>query len=281
MTTPEVPAVPAAPPAPDPATPAAPAKPDTDFSSKFAALSKKERLYQINQRNFKAQREQFEKDRAAYAAEKAQWDTEWKENPLDAIKRRGVTYEDLTKAALNDGKFDPATEVKSVRDEIAQLKKDNEEKDRLAQEAAKTGAEQAEAQAVSDFKVNIGAHVDANKEKFELVAHFEAQELVFDTIEQHFTRTKDAGTPKVLSIEEACALTEAYLESEIERTATSSKKFQAKWGAKVKEEPKVPVKPPGTVTLSNSLTPSSPAAPSMTSKSVNDDRLKRAMAALG
>lgn len=258
-------------------------KPD-EMSSKFAALAKKERITRLAQYNLKqkesaiAKREQEIAQRQQEIEDRFKlWDEEFKKSPIEAIKKRGYSYEDMTKAALNDGKFDPATEVKEVRSELQRLR------DEQAQEKQKNKEDQeAKNQAdlkdtIDRFRTNIGEHIESNKEKYEFTALFDASEHVFETVDRHFEATTAAGKPKIMSIDEACELVEKYLEGEVERMATSSKKFQSKYSS-TKKEPEQKAPPKNSVTLTNEH---SSAAPSLLPKATEDDRIKRALAALG
>lgn len=265
---------------PDPAKPIDPStivevpsmqKPD-QMASKFAALAKKERQARMLHMQAKARGDELSKREAAIAEREKLWEDEFRTSPLVALKRRNITYEDLNNAVLNDGKFQPDVEIKSVRDELQRLRQDSQDKERKALEDAKLAQEQAEAQAVETFKGRIGEFITQNGEKYELTKLYDASELVFQTVEQHFERTK-----KVLSIDEACGLVEGYLEAELERTSKESKKFQSKFLASKETEDKSP--PKSTTTLSNNLNSSS--APSMLPQKTEDDRIKRALAALG
>lgn len=263
-------------PAPTAASPAAPSpekKPD-EMASKFAALAKKERLARLAQLNLKQKEAALAKKEQELLERENKWESEFKEKPLEAIKRRGYSYEDITKAALNDGKFEPATEIKGVKDEIARLRQEQADKEKQAAESARANEEKASQQAISDFKERIGQHLEGNAEKYELTKLYDASELVFSIVEEHFARTQ-----KVLSIDEACGLVEQYIEDQLERTSKESKKFQAKYLAAKKAEDDKKDPKPSTTTLSNNLNTS--AAPSLLPAKTEDDRLKRALAALG
>ncbi len=270
------PTTPAEPPKPVPVVPETPpaSKPD-DMSAKFAALAKKERMLRMNFGQHKAKESALAERERKIAEREAQWESEFKTSPLEAIKKRGYSYEDLTKAALNDGKFDAATEVKEVRSEIERLRQEQADKDKKAQENATAQQTAAEQEAVETFKTNISTFIETNKEKYELTALYDASELVFQTVEEHFERTKKEGKPKILTVDEACGLVESYLESELERTATSSKKFQAKYQAAKQADPKQA--PKSSVTLSNEHTST---APSLLPAHTEEDRIKRALAKL-
>lgn len=251
-------------------------KQDPQMASKFAALAKKERQARALQEQAKAREAELARREAAIAEREKLWDSEFKQSPLEALKKRGYSYEDLTKAALNDGKFDPATEVKEVRSEIERLRQEQAEKEKKAQEAAQKAQSEAEAQAVEAFKSQISQHIDANAEKYELTKFYDSADLVFQTVEEHFERTK-----KVLSIDEACGLVEQYIESELDRAAQQSKKFKSKYLAQKAAEDAKDGKsqPKTTTTLSNTLATSS--APSLLPSKTEDDRIKRALAKLG
>ncbi len=276
----QIQSTPAATPA-DPVAPAVAQKPTEDMAAKFAALAKKERIAHLAQRNLKTKETSLAERERVIAERERVWETEFKTSPLEAIKKRGYSYEDLTKAALNDGKFQPETEIKEVRSEIERMRQEQAEKEKNALEAQTVAAQKAEQEAVETFKSNISEHVAANKDKYELTALYEAEELVFQTVEEHYLRSQKVGKPKIMSLDEACQLVESYLESEIDRTATSSKKFQSKYQAlKAKEDTDSKTSPRTSTTLTNDLIPSS-AAPSLLSTKTENDRLKRALAALG
>jgi hypothetical protein len=243
-----------------------------EMRAKFAALAKKERFARMQSQRVKQLETQIaERERQISEREKL-WESEFKQSPLEALKRRGYSYEDLTKAALNDGRFDPATEVKEVRSELERLRQEQADKEKKAQEAQTVAQQQAEQEAIDTFKGKIGSFIESNTEKYELTKLFDASDLVFQTVEEHFSRTQ-----KILSIDEACGLVEQYLEAEIDRTAKGSKKFQSKYGQASKSDAKDKSK--SDVTLSNNLTSSS--APSLLSPATEADRIKRALAALG
>jgi len=255
-------------------------KPQEDLSAKFAALAKKERIARQQQQRVKQLEAQIAERERQIAERERLWEEEFKKSPLDAIKKRGYSYEDMTKAALNDGKFEPATEIKEVRSEIERLRQEQAEKEKKYLEQQKEAQAKAEQQAVESFKTSIKSHVETNKDKFELTALYEAEELVFQTVEEHYLRTQKLGEPKIMSLDEACDLVEKYLEEELDRTATKSKKFQSKYQAmKAKQEADAKASRSST-TLTNNLTPSI-AAPSLLPPKTEEDRIKRALAALG
>jgi len=244
-----------------------------DMSSKFAALAKKERYARMLSQQAKARAEDLARREAAIQQREQAWEEEFRSNPLQALKRRNLTYEDITNAALNDGKFDPNVEIKSVKDEIQRFKEEQEQRERQSLEIQRQAQAQAEAEVIEAFKDRITGHIEQNTEKYELTKLYDASDLVFQTVEEYFEREQ-----KVLSVDEACALVEDFLESELERTSKESKKFQSKFLANKQAEDKNK-EPKSSVTLNNSMNTSS--APSLLPQKTENDRIRRALAALG
>lgn len=247
------------------------AKPD-DMAARFAALAKRDRQVRMGVQQAKAREAELSRREQLIAEREQSWESEFKQSPLEALKKRGYSYQDLTNAALNDGKFQPETEIKSVKDEISKLRQEQADKEKKSLEDAKTAQQQAESETITAFKDKIVDYVDKNAEKYELIKLYDSQELVFSAIEEHYNRTN-----KILSIDEACALTEGYIENEIDRTARESKKFQSKYLAQNREEPRE-TSGKSSTTLNNGM--QSSAAPSMLSPKVEEDRMKRALAKL-
>lgn len=258
-----------------PATPETPqATPKNDeMSAKFAALAKKERFIRTTHQSIKAKEAALaERERQLAEREKA-WEEEFKASPLEAIKKRGYSYQDLTNAALNDGKLTPETEIKSVKQEIERLRQEQAEREQKALEHERLAAEQQTKETIETFKESLRGFISSNPEKYELTNRWDANgDLVFQTIEEHFNRTQ-----KVMSKEEAADLVEQYFETELEETS-KTKKFQSKFGQALKKEEQP--KPKSTTTISNGLAPSS-SAPSLLPAHTESDRIKRALAALG
>lgn len=263
--------------APVTAAPTTPEAPKTDpkqdsNAAKFAALARRERANRDIQKQIQ-QREQLLKQKEQEILEREQrWNSEFRESPLEALRRRGIEYKDLTEAALNDGKFQPDIAIKEVKSELQKLREEQATREQKILEQQKLEQEAAAQETINAFRERITSHIDANSEKYELTKLYDASDMVYQTVEKHYEETK-----KLITLEEACDLVEQYLESELERTTKESKKFQSKYLNKPKEEPKPQQK--SSTTLSNSIPSSS--APSMLPAATENDRLKRALAALG
>lgn len=220
--------------APDAQTPVeAPAKPevpqaDDKFASKFAALSRKEKEIRHREAQFTAEMERIKAEKSEiekWKAEKSNADSEFKNkissNPLKVLEELGITFEDLTKMQLNEQNPTPEMLIARTRQELESgYKKELEElRNSLKQEKEKAASEQHE-QVVSGFKKQINQFVDANEEAYELIKMNDAQELVFDVIQEYYE-----SSGKVLSIEEAAKYTEQHLEEEAKRVM-EAKKFK-------------------------------------------------------
>lgn len=209
---------------------------EASFASKFAALARRERELQKREAAIKAAKTEDVKQ-----ASKA-------ENPLEALKQAGWTYEEVTQFILNDGKLTPEKQIASVHDEVKALKEKLEASERMAKEAEQK-------KVVNDFKSEIVAQVAAGGEKYELIAGNKAHNLVYETIEAFYQRTaEEEGEGRVLSIEEACDMVERHLEEESEKWL-AFKKIQGKFAAKMPKPASAPVesamKKETTVTLTN------------------------------
>ena len=219
-------------------------KPDAD--ARFAALARKERM--IQQRQAEVRRLQFEaqqqQDRAAaekgqalaqqqqaqreaaYAAREARLQEfeKYREDPFEALKRLGYSYDDLTKMKMAGGKRTPDMDVRQIREEMQALKLQQQQEREQAQRQAQQAQQQQAQQAIDDFKGTISHFISKNGDKFELISKTENVEGVFSTIQEYYRRTG-----KIMDIEEAAQATEEYLEHYFDNLHTGSKKLSSKY----------------------------------------------------
>ena len=165
-----------------------------------------------------------------------------KENPVEALEAAEVTFQDIAKAILETG--DPASpenavakEIASVKAELAAIKKEKEEAQQLAEQAQVSAPEARIQAAVADYQARINTAVTSSGEKFELVAAYEAQDLVYDIAREYFTRHE-----KILAPEEAAELAEKFLEKRLEKVISTKK---------LKSRIQPATKQPETKTLTN------------------------------
>lgn len=240
------------------------ASPKPPGADRFAVLAKQERALR--------QREQAVK---AAAVKQAEWEkarAEATQNPLKALEALGLSYEQITQFMLNGSKPTPELELQGVKQEIAAFRKEQEDK-AIALKVEQESKAKAEYQAtLSGFNQEVTDFIKSNADTYELTAMYQGESIIAATIEQHFANTK-----KILSIKEASELVEKYFEEQVQ-AAQKSKKFQAKQQPKEESQPRREQAAKSSApTLSNELTSS---APSLLPAKTENDRLRRAMAAL-
>ncbi len=184
------------------------------FASKFAALSRKEKALRDREAEYEARFEDMQHRLAEYENQSSEPDVDWesmlRNDPLGALEEVGLGYDKLTELALNDGKLTPDMQLAAMREEMESeyRRKFEDLENRL------TEKEQAEENAYYDsvqnnFQEEIGSFVAQNPEKYELIEASNANDLVFDVIEEHYNETGS-----ILDIEEAADAVEDYLEQE-------------------------------------------------------------------
>lgn len=246
-----------------------PEKPKESLSTQFAALAKKEKMALTRQREAEAKLKDAEEKLKIYQQFEEKKKTA-KTNPLDFLNEAGLTYDELTEYMLRGGPVQK-DKVEVLEEKFNQLiaNKEKEELERVENEKKNLKAQ--EEKVVAEFIKGVNKFISDNSEKFELINLYSAQELVIATIEQHFENKNE-----ILTNERAAEMVEAHLEDEIKKLS-NSKKFGEK--LKSSDDNKQPGQSKSSVTLSSS-TPTS-NVPSMLSARTEEDRLKRALAALG
>ena len=249
---------------------------DDEFTKKLNWLAKKERKLQEEKSAQKAIKDELEQIRRENEALK-QWKDGLKKSPLSQLKQEGISFEDLTAQALsgdreNDRLLALQNELETLKNELGNYRKTNEQKE----------AEQRKAQeeyAVQAFKAEIGAFVDTSVDH-ELIKSLDQKELVYNVIEEQYD-----STGRILSLKEAADLVEAYLEKKVEEDAarlTRTNKYKSKLASKFIIETKAeesPAKAEPTkerVTLTNKTE----SSPRMDRELTREERLREAAALL-
>lgn len=267
--------------APPPAPAEVPAAPvvseqQQNMARHFAALSKKEKMI------FR-EREAIKAEKAALAAERARiGEIEAKygvrpSTPKEALERYGFNYRDATEYELNDQAPTAEHIARQAQEEVKKLREEHAERMRLEAEAQAKRAEEEKAQVIQEFKSEIQSFVEDKADDFELIKFHEAYEVVYHTIEQQY-----AETGKLLSIPEGANIVEKYLEKKMADLQATKKFAKTRQG-----DPPAPEsgfrsqsQTAPRRTLDNTVTSSS--SPTLVkSPQVEEDRMKRALAALG
>jgi hypothetical protein len=199
--------------APEP-TPGIPPAPGTEpLSPRLAALMRKEAQAVGKLREAKAIEEQAKKDRAAWESERAQYgefDRRWRENPLDALRSRGVSIDDLARIAGNQGQMTPELQLRSQlqqqADHIKSLETKLDERFGKYDESEKARAEQEVKASEEALQSDIRQLVDGAGDKFQLTKMFARHDLVYSIIDTHFQKTNE-----ILEIDKAAEQAEKML----------------------------------------------------------------------
>ncbi len=224
-----------------------------EFSSKFAALSRREKQlrekeYQIDQKLAMLEERLAKLDSPKEEPKKPEipLDLRLKKDPLNTLAELGLSYDKLTQLALNDGKLTPDMQLDLMRQEIDQ--KYSSEIENLRKELLerdKKSEEEKYNEVVTNFKYDLTNFVN-NSEKYELIRANDAVDVVFDVIEQHYN-----DTGRIMSKDEAADQVEAYLEEEVEKLLKLNK-LKSKFGQpKPVNQPQESKAAPKAPTLSN------------------------------
>tara|TARA_R110000868_G_scaffold119214_1_gene315861 strand:+ start:2308 stop:3153 length:846 start_codon:yes stop_codon:yes gene_type:complete len=235
---------------------------DDKFASKFAALARKEKAIQQREEELKKMRGSVDQEKTEYQ-KLTDLKKKARENPTAWLEEAGLTYDELTQYLLNDKKPTAESKLTRLEREIEELRKVNEERQKEIE------TKQFESQ-LTAFKNEIKDFITKN-DKYELTRAFDASEIVYNVIDQHYAEHK-----KILSTEEAADLVEDYLLKEAEET---DKKLQSLKKLKKTVSPETPPQDlkatdkPAIKTLTNELTQASSREDRFLT---NDERLKEA-----
>jgi hypothetical protein len=204
------------------------------FASKFAALSRKEKALRDKEAEYESKFEEMERRLAEYESKSKEPEVNWEQlfrrDPLRALEEAGMGYDKLTELALNDGKLTPEMQLSAMREEIeGDYQRRFEELENKLAEKEKAEEEAYYDSVQENFQEEIGNFVEQNQEKYELIEASQANDLVFDVIEEHYNETGN-----VLNIEEAADAVESYLEEEAHKFM-KLKKISARLGVDPQE----------------------------------------------
>ena len=124
-------------------------KPEEDkkFAARFAALSRKEKALrereaQVNERmqQLEAQIAKMQESKEPEPEPEMPWDQMLEEDPLNALKKKGLSYEELTRIVMNDGKLTPEMQLRLIEQKMdrkysAEIQKLREEREQEKESA--------------------------------------------------------------------------------------------------------------------------------------------------
>jgi len=192
-----------------------------DFlAPKFAALTRKQKEIRAYEQSVRAKEAELNK-RLAELEGKSK-DTEgklktfeqaFKENPLKALKERGITMEQLIEMQMNDENPTVDMKMKRLQEEIeSKALSKIEELEKKLREKEEMEANQRYEQAVNGYKAEIGNFVKQNADTYELIAANGATDLMFEVAENFYQQNKT-----VPDIKEVADAVEAHLEEEAKK----------------------------------------------------------------
>lgn len=173
-------------------------------AAKYADIARRNQALRAKQREIKAPLQERDSELVKMRAEVERLKKyEDASDPMELLKLKGMSYEDLINRNLDPEVFDSKAELQKVRDEFAEYKKSLEEKE-------KTSLEQQKEEVRAGYLAHVKKFTESQPEKYELINTLGHHKDVYETIEEMYNKTG-----KVISDEEAADLVEQYLEKEI------------------------------------------------------------------
>jgi hypothetical protein len=276
------------------AAPAAAEAPKEDpvLSERLSQMARKQKMLYRQQRNYQA-REQQIAQREAQIKQFEQFVQSGRQNPEQFLQQTlGMTYDQLTQFKLNGGQVTPEMEVKAIKDDLQRRDQEAQRREQEQAERQRMQSQREQQQVLETWKQEVNDYVESNAEAYELTLKTASQDLITDTVEEHWKRSvanwKRAGSPpgkqpKLMSTKEAADLVEKYLEDQMDEINSTSKKMSSRY-ARREAEAKDGLKSAaremrsGSPTLSSQIPTSS--APSLLSVANENDRMQRALAKL-
>jgi len=252
-------------------TPEAKEQKTDPFAPKFAALSRKEKQIKQYEAQVKAKEAELTRRLAELEGKTKEADTKvqsfeeaFKQNPLKALKDRGMSLEDLIKIQMNDENPTVEMQMQRMKEELeSSTKKELEALKNAMREKEEAEAKARYEQAESAYKSEIAAFIDSNSETYELIKANDATELMFEVAREYYQANK-----KVLDIKEVADVVEQHLEDEAKKILELKKFKQASQAQGAKPAPKT------APTLSNTAAANVPSNGSK--KLSNEESLKEA-----
>ena len=203
-------------------------KEESDYSSRFAALSRREKQLVEREKSLKDY-ESKAKDADSFKTEWEQRKVEMKKNPDLIFEEIGMSFDDIInfklgiKKEAEEKNLDPNELYKRIKHDL-EVDIENKAKAKEDEQLKQQQSAQVEENAliIESFKQSVEDTLKSQSDKYELINYQGDFDLVFQVIENYFNEHQE-----VLPIEEAANHVEAYLE-ELVDGANKLKKIQAK-----------------------------------------------------
>ncbi len=187
-------------------------EPKPNFARQFTALSRRER--EIVQRE--KQMAEKEKSLQSGSDKYSEFTRKLKLSPIEALQEAGVDIDYITNAHLS-GKVPEhvktSAEVEDLKAQIQALTAKLDGKDKPEENLT------PEQKAEQEFQHGMFEFLDSNTEKYKLIKKQDAQEVVWQAIDEIFKDSVKQGTPRIPSYEEAADMVEKYLRDEARQLA--------------------------------------------------------------
>ena len=188
------------------------AEPQDDFSSKFAALSRKERDL--------LQRERAFKERESRLSKYEEVEKHKSQNPMAVLETYGITFEQLLDHQLKETASPEDKKYNTLEETVRQLKaKLDEEEERKKQDGIN--------KEIDTFRQSITKALDGDNETFALIKSTGSESAVFDAVREAIMQDPESYQ------------TRADAEALIPQMAAAIEKQLEETLGKVKELPKV------------------------------------------
>ena len=206
-------------------------KEELDYSSRFAALSRREKQLMERERKLKEIESKYKDNDSNYQS----WEDrkqKYKQNPDAIFDEIGLSFDELLNHKLGLNKEEVSNDPDSMYKKLkADLQAEIEAKERAREEQQlklqKEREEQENTEVIESFKSELVDTLKKNADKYELINYQGNYDLVFDVIQQYFT-----DHDEILPMDQAADHVESYLESLVDG-ATKLKKFQNKFAPKM------------------------------------------------
>lgn len=265
-------------------TPESTLKPQEDpkLASRFAALARKEKQFLEEKRALKEQQALVERYKQLEDLKKT--------NPAKWLQEHNLTFEQITHSLLNSG--EEAPKEPTWQDEVSALKKLLADRDAEAIKKQQEAEQQYIDEQVTIYKKSIEDLVSGEPDKYELIAANNAQELVFEVMEQYFLKTavidEKTGLIKKLGVVLPVSQVADHVEEELyaqSQKLLGLKKLKPKVSEPVVEAVKESIKPeavresnpPSTMTLTNAKITGHTPVEQPTRKFNKEEAFKRAV----
>jgi hypothetical protein len=248
-------------------------------SDKFAALAHRDRQISKKAQEIAAAEARVKELQTKYEAQLKEFEETKKgalSNPLEAMKKLGLTYEQVTEYILNKEKPTPDAKLEALRQEMMEWRQAQEMKEKKALEDAQKQKEEGKNQAVTQYKESIAEYAAGSKD-LELLNYLDSKQLINlkDMVYNGIVMV-NRDTKKIPTIEEACAGTQEYLLGQLEEVINNVSYFKNKYAPKQPQE-QTPDGSTPVRTLTNDMTSGTPGGTPAYSE---DERIRRALKAM-